>query len=62
MVREMQRSIGRKGFDQKEFRALLRSEAANSRTMALLATKMRLTQQSTIDARIIKPAKKRPWD
>jgi hypothetical protein len=49
-------------FDVKSYRDLLRSEAEVSRTIAMLATKMRICQQSTYDKSVKKPQMiDRPW-
>ena len=49
-------------FDVKRYRDLLRSAAEQSHTIAILDTKMRLSQQTTHDRRERKPsAVKRPW-
>jgi hypothetical protein len=50
-------------FDVKEYRDLLRSEEEQSRAIASLATKMRISQQTTYDKSKKKPqGGKRPWD
>lgn len=50
-------------FDLREYRELLRSEEEQSRAIASLATRMRLTQQTSYDKSKKKPsASKRPWD
>lgn len=50
-------------FDVKEYRDLLRSEEEQSRAIASLATRMRLTQQTTYDKSKKKPATgRKPWD
>jgi hypothetical protein len=50
-------------FDLKEYRALLRTEAELSRVIAHLATKLRITQQSTFDDKKKKPVElRKPWD
>jgi hypothetical protein len=50
--------------DVKEYRDLLRSEAEQSGVLMSLATKMRISQQSTYDKSKKKPAggTTRPWD
>jgi hypothetical protein len=50
-------------FDVKEYRDLLRSEEEQSRAIASLATRMRLTQQTTYDKSKKKPATgRKPWE
>jgi hypothetical protein len=50
-------------FDLKRYRDLLRSAAEQSHTIAILDTKMRLSQQTTHDRRQRKPAAlKKPWE
>jgi hypothetical protein len=50
-------------FDVKEYRDLLRSEEEQSRAIASLATRMRLTQQTTYDKSKKKPASgRKPWE
>ena len=48
----------------KAYRDLLRSEFIASRSIASLATKMRITQQATMDKRKMKPMPSsfRPWE
>lgn len=49
--------------DVKEYRDLLRSEEEQSRAIASLATKMRLSQQATYDRKKAKGAGgRRPWE
>lgn len=50
--------------DIKEYRDLLRSEEEQSRAIASLATKMRISQQATYDKSKTKgkATTKRPWD
>lgn len=52
------------GFDVKEYRDLLRSEEEQSRAIASLETKLRITQQATVDKRTNKrgASVKRPWE
>lgn len=50
-------------FDVKEYRDLLRSEEEQSRAISSLATRMRLTQQTTYDKSKKKPATgRKPWE
>jgi hypothetical protein len=50
-------------FDVKEYRELLKAEAEESRAIASLATRMRLSQQSTYDRKKSKPVTmRRPWE
>lgn len=50
-------------FDVKEYRDLLRSEEEQSRAIASLATKMRISQQTTYDKSKKKGgSRSRPWD
>ena len=50
-------------FDVKEYRDLLRSEEEQSRAIASLATRMRLTQQTTYDKSKKKPGSgRKPWE
>jgi hypothetical protein len=52
-----------KEFDVKEYRDLLRSEEEQSRAIASLATRMRLSQQATYDKSKKKPGStKKPWE
>jgi hypothetical protein len=53
-----------KDFEVKEYRDLLRSEEEQSRAIASLATRMRLSQQATYDAKKTKPtiSPKKPWE
>jgi hypothetical protein len=61
LAHEMESSSS--NFDLKEYRALLRTEAELSRIIVHLATKLRITQQSTFDERKKKPvALTKPWD
>lgn len=49
--------------DMKEYRDLLASEAQQSNIIAALSTKLRITQQATVDKRKSKGAiRPRPWD
>jgi len=50
-------------FDVKAYRDLLRSEAEQSHTIAILDTKMRLSQQATYDKSKRKPntSQRAPW-
>jgi hypothetical protein len=51
------------GFDVKEYRDLLRSEEEQSRAIAALSTKMRISQQTTYDKSKKKPTSgKNPWE
>lgn len=62
LIGEMEKS---KDLDVKEYRDLIRTESDLSRAMALLATKMRMAQQSTYDATKTKPRTiigKKPWE
>jgi hypothetical protein len=59
----METNMSREDFKMHDYRTVLRAEAENSRTLVSLATKMRITQQATVDVRTVKPpVKKRPWD
>lgn len=50
-------------FDVKEYRDLLRSEAEQSGALMSLATKMRISQQTTYDKSKKKPSgSKKPWE
>jgi hypothetical protein len=49
-------------FDVKEYRDLLRSEAEQSGAMMSLATKMRISQQTTYDKSKKKPIVSNPWE
>lgn len=50
-------------FDVKEYRDLLRSEEEQSRALASLATKMRISQQTTYDKSKKKPSSNRKlWE
>lgn len=52
-----------KDFDVKEYRDLLRSEEEQSRAIASLATRMRISQQATYDKSKAKPsAPRKPWE
>lgn len=56
---------GGKEFDVKEYRDLLRSEEEQSRAIASLATRMRLSQQATYDKAKAKGKAggvKKPWE
>jgi O-glycosyl hydrolase len=54
---------GSEEFDLKEYRELLISEEAQTRAMASLATRMRLSQQTTYDKSKKKPAQgKNLWE
>ena len=59
----LEREESREEVDVKEYRDLLRSEEEQSRALASLATKMRLSQQTTYDKSKKKPVQtKKPWD
>lgn len=50
-------------FEMKDYRDLLRSEEEQSRAIASLSTKMRISQQATIDKRKTKPVSApKPWE
>lgn len=55
---------GQEEVNVKEYRDLLRSEEEQSRAIASLSTKLRITQQATVDKRAKKPPgdAKRPWE
>jgi hypothetical protein len=65
LIRAMEEQIGKPEFDMRLYRAMISADADNSRVIAVLGTKMRMTQQSTLEQRTVKPPsplKKRPWD
>jgi hypothetical protein len=50
-------------FDLAQYHSLLRAEEEQSRAIASLATRLRITQQSTYDKSKKKPLDvKRPWE
>lgn len=59
----LERQETSKEVDVKEYRDLLRSEEEQSRAIASLCTKMRLSQQTTYDKSKKKPVQtKKPWE
>jgi len=57
VVKKMESTRGSKDFNPRTYMSLLRSEISQSRALALLATKMRISQQSTYDKRVRKSPK-----
>src|SRR5512132_1217182 len=63
MADEMEKLRGTDAFDFDVYRKLLAEEEKQTRTIASLCTRMRITQQSTYDASKKKPVTgPRPWD
>ena len=63
MADEMEKMRGTDAFDFEVYRQLLAEEEKQTRTIASLATRMRITQQSTYDPKQKKTVQgTRPWD
>jgi hypothetical protein len=54
---------GGDGFDLDEYDQLLKMQEREGRALSSLATRLRITQQSTVSAKVKKPVQgKKPWE